>query len=69
MIYKLSLIGAWLFGVGISAVLVYFSYVAYELYEHFEQLEDQCEREGLKSLQKMVELEVFKYRIERLTNP
>jgi len=68
MIYKLSLIGAWLFGVGISGVLVYFSYVAYELYEHFEQLEEQSEREARKSFAKLFELEVLRTRIFLLTN-
>ena len=69
ILYYFSLFLAWLLMIGICSILVYYSYQAYLLVDHFERLEYQAEREGLKALQKMMELEVVSYRIERLTNP
>ena len=69
ILYYFSLFLSWLTGIGICSILVYYSYQAYILVDHFEKLEDQSQREGIKALQKMMELEVLRYRIERLTNP
>lgn len=60
-----ALILAWLFGLGICSVLVYFCYQAYELADHWDCLEENAEREGHKSLKKLVELEVLRWQIDK----
>lgn len=59
---------AWLCGIGICSAFLYYCYQAYLIADHFDCLEAQAKREGVKALQKMMELEVLRYRIERLTN-
>jgi hypothetical protein len=68
ILYYLSLFLAWLLGMGICAILVFYSYQAYLLVDHFDRLEDQCEREARKSFEKLFELEVLRTRIFLLTN-
>jgi hypothetical protein len=68
ILYYLSLFLAWLLGMGICAILVFYSYQAYLLVDHFDRLEDQCEREARKAFGKLFELEVLKTRIDLLTN-